>query len=509
MDAVVHDAGRGPVAAVALIGASAALLAVGVVGGVSSPILGVLVVLATIVALARPGFIGWPRILAALVLVIMFIPIRRYTLPGNLPFELEPYRIYVAVMIVGWCASLLVDRRTRLHRTGFEGPFLLIIGGAAASVIGNPTRIAENAATVNKSLMFLLSFVLLVYMISSVIRTRGSADFLVKALVGGGSAVAVFAIIEARTGFNIFNHLSRVLPALQPTELGITGGFIRVGAAKLRVFGSAEHPIALSAAMVMLIPLALYLARRYRQRRWIFCSVVLAVASWAAVSRTGILMFVAVGLVFLWLRPKETRRLWPVLIPALIVIKLLLPGTLGAIKQSFLPPGGLVAEQQSGVGGTGSGRLADLGPALDVWTHEPLIGQGYATAPIIFPDAALETNILDNQWLTTLLSTGLIGFVGWLWFFTRAVRRFGAEARRDQSDRGWLLAGLTAAIAAYGVGMLTYDALAFIQVTFLLFIFVGIASALLAARPIQLVALAPQMEPVTPPPRPIPLRAPP
>ena len=57
--------------------------------------------------------------------------------------------------------------------------------------------------------------------------------------------------------------------------------------------------------------------------------------------------------------------------------------------------------------------------------------------------------------------------------------------------------------------MLTYDAFAFIQVTFLLFIFVGIASALLAARPIQLVALAPQMEPVTPPPRPIPLRAPP
>ena len=33
--------------------------------------------------------------------------------------------------------------------------------------------------------------------------------------------------------------------------------------------------------------------------------------------------------------------------------------------------------------------------------------------------------------------------------------------------------------------MLTFDAFAFIQVTFLLFIFVGIASALLAARPIR------------------------
>ena len=101
MDALVHDAGRGgPAAAVALICASAALLAVGVVGGVSSPILGVLVVLATIVALTRPGFIGMaadPRWAGH---GVLFIPIRRYSLPGNLPFELEPYRIYVAVIVV-------------------------------------------------------------------------------------------------------------------------------------------------------------------------------------------------------------------------------------------------------------------------------------------------------------------------------------------------------------------------------------------------------------------------
>ena len=237
----------------------------------------------------------------------------------------------------------------------------------------------------------------------------------------------------------------------------------------------------------MLVPLALYLARRYRQRRWVFCAIALAVACTAAVSRTGIVMFVVVGLTFLWLRPRETRRLWPLIIPALIVIKLLLPGTLGAIKQSFLPPGGLIAEQQSSADGSGSGRLADLGPALSVWTREPLVGQAYGTMPIIRPNAALETNVLDNQWLSTLLSTGVVGFVGWLWFFLRAVRRFGSEARRDESDRGWLLVAITAGIAAYGVGMLTYDAFAFPQVTFLLFILVGLGSAVLADRPAPVV----------------------
>jgi hypothetical protein len=42
------------------------------------------------------------------------------------------------------------------------------------------------------------------------------------------------------------------------------------------------------------------------------------------------------------------------------------------------------------------------------------------------------------------------------------------------------LAGLAAAITAYGIGMITYDAFAFTQVTFLLFIMLGLGIA--AAR---------------------------
>ena len=95
-----------------------------------------------------------------------------------------------------------------------------------------------------------------------------------------------------------------------------------------------------------------------------------------------------------------------------------------------------------------------------------------------------DDTILDDQWLTTLLETGAIGFAGWLWFFVRAVRKFGAEAKRDQLARGWLLASITAAVTAYAVGMLTYDAFSFIQVTFLLFIFVGLGSVLLAEQPV-------------------------
>jgi O-antigen ligase len=320
-----------------------------------------------------------------------------------------------------------------------------------------------------------------------VIRRLASVDFLAKTLVAGGALLGVAAIVEARTGFNVFNHLDRVIPFLRVGQQGQTEAFQKFGAARLRAFGSAQHPIALSAAFVVLLPLSLYLARRYRQRRWIASALALIAACASTVSRTGVVMLAVVLIVFLWLRPREVRRMWPAFVVSLVVIHLVLPGTLGALKESFSPAGGLVAEQRSDVGQSGSGRLADLGPGLDEWKQQPLVGVGFGTRVVDASDTRGATaNILDDQWLGTLIETGTLGAFGWLWFFVRAVRRFGAEARRDDSDRGWLLVSLAASVGAFGVGMATFDAFSFIQVTFLLFIFVGLGSALLAERPTPL-----------------------
>ena len=464
----------------AVMGAFVALI-VGVIVGMTLTGIAVATMLVLIVVCSRVSVIGWPRLIGVLILVILFVPIRRYALPGNLPFQLELYRIVVAGLVLAWLASLLVDPRIRLRRTGFEGPLLLILGAALISIVVNTERAAA-APDVDKKLMFFLSFVVVLYLTVGVIRRLDDVDFLAKTLVAGGTLVALAAVYEARSGYNVFNHLSTVAPVFR--DLGDVGGFARVGTAKLRVFGSAEHPIALGAMFVMLIPLSAYLARRYRQRRWYLCALVLVAACAATVSRTGILMLVVIGVVFLWLRPRETARLWPALLLAPVVIHFALPGTLGAIKQSFLPAGGLVAEQHASVGQSGSGRLADLGPAFDVWAEKPLTGQGFGTTLIVNRTIGVpETNILDDQWLTTLLEIGILGFVGWLWFFGRAVRRFGAEAKRDRSERGWLLTAITAAVAAYAFGMVTFDALAFVQVTFLLFIIVGIGASLLAEQP--------------------------
>ncbi len=56
-----------------------------------------------------------------------------------------------------------------------------------------------------------------------------------------------------------------------------------------------------------------------------------------------------------------------------------------------------------------------------------------------------------------------------------AARSAGSRqrARSDPGPDGWLATALAAALAAYAVGMLTFDAFAFIQVTFLAFIMLG------------------------------------
>ena len=66
--------------------------------------------------------------------------------------------------------------------------------------------------------MFFFSFVLVLYVISSVIRRLDEVDFLAKTLVPGGAVVALFAIVEARTGFNVFDHLRVSSPFCRNTR---------------------------------------------------------------------------------------------------------------------------------------------------------------------------------------------------------------------------------------------------------------------------------------------------
>jgi hypothetical protein len=395
---------------------------------------------------------------------------------------MEAYRVMVMFLVAGWFASLLVDPRVRLRRSVYDGPIGLIVATVLASEIANPARVSGLGSEVMKSMTFFFSFLLVVYMIVSLVRTERDVDLIVKVLVVGGAIIGFFALLERRTHFNIFNYLGKVIPLLQ-YQGGWEGTGVERGG-QLRVYGPAEHPISLGAALVLLLPLAIYLIKKTGKRRWWVAAGLIALAMMATGSRTGIIMLFPVFFVYLWLRPRETRRLWPAVFPLLIAVHIAVPGAIGTLKESFFPAGGLVKDQSTVVKGNemlANGRLAKIGPAISEWEQHPLVGEGMGTRIVGFQVKNRNAYILDDQWLGTLLDVGLVGVCGYIWLFVRAVRRCGRAAKEDDTSRGWLLVALAASLAAFAVGMLTFDAFSFIQVTFIFFILLSLSAVLLRA----------------------------
>ena len=451
-----------PLAAAAFVAAGVVLLAAGALGFVDPVISAGAVILLGAGAIGGRWILEWHRLIALIVIVVLLIPIRRYGFAGNLPFQLEPYRVLVAAFVGAWALSLLLDPRVAARRSGLEKPFALLVVAVLTSIVANPDRVSATSSFVVKACMFLASFVLLYYAVVSLVRSRTVIDTFLKILVLGGVVLSVATVIEVRTGYNPFNHLQGWIPGLRLDQLPPVpdrGG-------RLRAYASAQHPIALSALMAMLVPIGVYLTRRTGKRVWLLALIIIFVGIAATTSRTGILMLGVVGLMFLWLRPVETKRMWPALIPALVAVQLVIPGTLGSLKGAFFPAGGLIASEDQNAGWQGSGRVADLGPSLSEWSRQPLFGQGFGTR---VTDPALPQHnalILDDQWLYTLLEIGVLGTAAWLWIFFALVRKLGRAAKQDASDDGWLMAALAASIASFAVGMFTFDAFSFVQVTF-------------------------------------------
>ena len=250
----------------------------------------------------------------------------------------------------------------------------------------------------------------------------------------------------------------------------------------MRALASAQHPIALAAALVLLLPLAIYLYQRQNRSVWLGAAALLTMGALATGSRTTVLMLMAELIVFLWLKRKDTVRLLPLLVPLIVACQVAMPGTLGTFKSAIFPEQGIITEQEGG-GESGSGRVADLGPGLDEFAKKPFFGTGFGTRLTSEQDPKVNARILDNEWLGLLIEVGALGVLSLLWLYGRTIRRLGAAARRDDGDYGILMAALAAAIGGFAVSMFTFDAFSFIQVTFMSFIFLGFAAVALRIGP--------------------------
>jgi hypothetical protein len=472
--------GRTPDIGSVLIVASSLLLAATVVAGRGVvPVAAMVILLSAVVAWHR-WILSWQVLLCLVIASVVFVPVKRYALAVELPFGLEFYRLTVAMILLVWVASLLVDPRVRLRRTPFDGPVALIVAASLCSVAVNFGRVAPLASAVLKNFTLFLSFILVFYFIASIVTTLSAVVAVTKFIVSGAAVVAAFAVVEQRTGFNVFDHVRTVLPFLQ-----FNGSALYSRYGLIRAIGSADHPISLGSFLAMCLPLGFALARS-GSILWSVPTVVTLMGIMATASRTPILAVAAAVIVFLWLRPRDMRPLLPLVIPLAIAIKIIAPGSIGMVKGLFFPEGGtksLVAEQSTLAADPTllSGR-ANFWPRLVDGLQRPILGQGLGTRQTGEDNPLRNAPILDNQWLGLFLDVGLVGLFAWIWLVVRSARRLGRLARTRGSPEGMLAAAFAAAIVGFAVAMVTYDSLAYVQASLVFWVLLALSAALVRAH---------------------------
>lgn len=423
----------------------------------------------------------WANMAASLAALVWFVPIKTYSLPVNLPFNLEPYRLFLLLLVFAWLVGLL-EGQSRLSAHGQAYPLVLFSAVLFTTQIVNFESV--NAGTGEpealKSLSYFLSFVIVYLLVTSTLDSMPAIDKLVRVLVFGAAVVALSALYDSRFSYNVFEHLHQWIPLLDyhPREVDAARGGL------IRVYASAQHPIALSVALLMMVPLALYVAGRaataMRSRLWIGAAIVCAAGALATVSRTTVVMIVAMIIVALILRGRAMARYWPLLLLLPVVVHFLAPGALGGIYKAFFPEEGLVTSLDDRAGQTGSGRVADLGPGLELWRSSPLVGIGIGeqTVPSDAPPGATVAEtpelIFDDQYLNTVVTTGLLGFVAVVWLVWGGVAKLARAARRRLGQPSDLLAACSISAAGFGASMAVFDAFYFVQCTLFFFVILGI-----------------------------------
>ncbi len=285
---------------------------------------------------------------------------------------------------------------------------------------------------------------------------------LLRRIVMLATAMAAVGVIEFCTGVDLTKYI--VLPGLsvhqQLTDLVSRNGLVRVTA-------TTGQPLEFNAVLAMSLPIALHQARfapaALRVRRWLQVALITA-----AVPMTGSRSaFFGLAVICIVLFPTWDRRdrlracLAGLAAPALAwLVK-------PSLASSFTALFGQLGTDRSSLS-----RADAYSEAVPYIAAHPWLGQGFQT---FFPQTYF---FVDNQYLTSLLETGVLGLLALVacfatgWFTARSTRATAADARTR--DLGQCLA---ASIAVGAVCFASFDALSFSIAAGLFFLLLGCVGA--------------------------------
>jgi hypothetical protein len=395
-----------------------------------------------------------PWMLAGFLVVLWLLPFQEITLPIHLPFGARLDRALLVGIAAVWVVVLIGGgaMAPRVRFTAMHWAVFAYVGLAILTTLLNLQRITIDAedklATGRLALLF--AYALFFVIAASSIRSEELQPFM-SLILGLAAITAIGTIYEFRADSNLFYSWARdVLPGNVHVGSAVGGAV----AGRRRVIGPTDHGLAVTAMLAMVLPLALVrLSEAKRPSRQVLygaLAILLAGGCLATVRKTGpIAVVIAIAFVALF-RPPSLPRLLVAAAAGTVAAVLVLPDAVQSIGDQLF--GGAISTSDSS-----SGRLGDYPVAMIDTSRHLLFGRGYGA----FDAAAVR--IFDNQYLSLLVTVGVIGLVA---FVVVLLSAFGTAARSIASgDRVRAAAGLAAAASAlvFAVACALFDAMAFPQ----------------------------------------------
>ena len=317
------------------------------------------------------------------------------------------------------------------------------------------------------------------------LRTRQAIRRVIEVAAAGGVVLGLLGLLQATTSINPVDYLQ--IPGLRPLSLDkIAAPEIRNGLP--RVYATTSHPIEYATVLVLMIaiaaPLALKEVRDKRSRWWFAGLVTMGITFPLAVARSGFLAAAMLAIVVIPRLPRRARRRVLLALPVgLAVVHSSFPGLLGTIQGLFVSSGEDV-------------RTEDYPAVAQYVRDRPLFGRGFGTL------LSGIYRVLDNQFLLTLVETGLVGLIAYITLYVAAIRT-AQRARKlaTTADDRLVCQCLVGVPVAALASSLTFDSFSFPMFAGLFFFAIGLSgafSALLKAEASTVEAGAAETPPVRP-----------
>ncbi|WP_329103864.1 O-antigen ligase family protein [Micromonospora sp. NBC_01699] len=425
---------------------------------------------ATVYDGVTPGVHHFPDATAVLISSVLLA----YLLPARLIFPPlttlgRPGVIVGFFLIVWWGLSRLHPTLVTRGQQPMRWALAFYLATMGMSYIAGEARGMSvlEANSADRTILMALAGAGVMLAAADGVLTRERVDHVLRALAWGSTVMALFALAQFILRIDFTTYLK--LPPLLTFQKDLIGFDARGGGGLVRVAGTAGHYIEFSVLMVIGLVVAIHYARfsDTRRGRQIYGTLAMIQAAVIPISlsRTGVLALAAAILLFILVWPLRTT--FNVLVIGFFLAALIQvgkPGLLATLRALLF-----AGENDPSV----QGRLEDYAFVAPYIKERLWFGRGVGTwLPELY-------QLLDNQWLVTLVSTGVVGVVGLAVFFLAGivvagrVRRFAASER----DRD-LAAVLAVTIGVAAVSAFTFDALYFTTYFITVHVLLGLAGAM-------------------------------